>query len=133
VAHSLPTAAAMHGWPSSFRMYYGREFCGRPDRHPNEIFLQLEEIEHRTTKVRRPQCNGFIERFHRTLLDEHPRVKGRTTWHESLDEMQTDLDQYLDARNTHRPHRGLKMNGRTLLHRLQGRHPEGPEGCLRQP
>ncbi len=33
----------------------GREFCGRADRHPYELFLQLEGIEHRTTKVRRPQ------------------------------------------------------------------------------
>ncbi len=24
----------------------GREFCGRPDRHPYELFLQLEDIEH---------------------------------------------------------------------------------------
>ena len=91
----------------------GREFCGRPDKHPYEIFLQLEEIEHRTTKVRRPQSNGFIERFHRTLLDEHLRVKGRTTWYEALDEMQADLDAYLEVHNTKRPHRGRKMNGRT--------------------
>jgi len=27
----------------------GREFCGRPDRHPYELFLQLEGIEHRLT------------------------------------------------------------------------------------
>ena len=55
----------------------GREFCGRPDRHAYELFLQLEEIEHRTTRVRRPQSNGFVERLHRTLLDEHFRVMGR--------------------------------------------------------
>ena len=36
-----------------------------PDKHPYELFLQIEEIEHRTTKVGRPQSNGFIERFHR--------------------------------------------------------------------
>ena len=29
----------------------GREFCGRPDRHLYELFLQLEDIEHGTTKV----------------------------------------------------------------------------------
>lgn len=91
----------------------GREYCGRPDRHPYELFLQLEDIEHRTTKVRRPQSNGFIERFHRTLLDEHLRVKGRTTWYETLDEMQADLDQYLESYNAKRPHRGRNMNGRT--------------------
>jgi hypothetical protein len=36
----------------------GREFCGRPDQHPYELFLQLEAIEHRTTRVKRPQSNG---------------------------------------------------------------------------
>ena len=25
----------------------GREFCGRPDQHPYELFLQLEVIEHK--------------------------------------------------------------------------------------
>jgi transposase InsO family protein len=33
----------------------GREFCGKPDSHPFELLLGLEEIEHRTTKVRSPQ------------------------------------------------------------------------------
>ncbi len=32
----------------------GREYCGRPDKHPYELFVQLEEIEHRTTKVGSP-------------------------------------------------------------------------------
>lgn len=91
----------------------GREFCGRPDQHPYELFLQLEEIEHRTTKVRRPQSNGFIERFHRTLLDEHLRPSGRTKWYETVDEMQQDLNGFLELYNTRRPHRGRGMNGRT--------------------
>ena len=87
--------------------------CGRPDKHSYELFLQLEEIEHRTTKVGRPQSNGFIERFHRTLLEEHLRIKGRTTWYETLEEMQKDLDGYLETYNTRRPHRGRGMDGRT--------------------
>lgn len=91
----------------------GREFCGRPDRHPYELFLQLEEIEHRTTKVRRPQSNGIVERFHRTLLDEHFRVEGRRTWFETIEEMQVVLDKYLVAYNQKRPHQGRNMNGRT--------------------
>lgn len=91
----------------------GREFCGRPDQHPYELFLQLEGIEHRTTKVRRPQSNGFIERLHRTLLDEHFRIQGRTKWYESLDEMQEDLDKYLAHYNAERPHQGRNMNGKT--------------------
>jgi len=91
----------------------GREFCGRPDKHPYELFLQLENIEHRTTKVRRPQSNGFIERLHRTLLDEHFRIQGRTKWYESVEQMQADLDIYLAHYNTKRPHQGRNMNGKT--------------------
>lgn len=91
----------------------GREYCGKPDSHPYELFLQLEEIEHRTTRVRRPQSNGFIERFHRTVLDEHFRIKGRTTWYEAIAEMQKDLDDYLVVYNTKRAHQGRGMKGRT--------------------
>jgi transposase InsO family protein len=91
----------------------GREFCGRADNHPYELFLQLEEIEHRTTKVRRPQSNGFVERLHRTLLDEHFRIVGRTKWYESVEAMQEDLNAYLQHYNTERPHQGRGMNGRT--------------------
>ena len=65
------------------------------------------------TRVRRPQSNGFVERLHRTLLDEHFRIKGREKWYESVDEMQTDLDRYLVTYNTKRPHQGRGMKGRT--------------------
>ena len=91
----------------------GREFCGREDRHPFELFLQLEEIEHRTTQVRRPQSNGIVERLHKTLLDEHFRVKGRVVFYESIEQMQADLDEYLVLYNTERAHQGRNMNGRT--------------------
>jgi transposase InsO family protein len=92
---------------------HGRKYCERPDQHPYELFLQLEGIEHRTTKVRRPQSNGFVERLHRTLLDEHFRIKGRQKWYESVEEMQKDLDEFLLFYNTKRPHQGRNMRGRT--------------------
>jgi len=104
----------------------GREFCGRPDQHPYELFLQLEEIEHRTTRVRRPQSNGIVERLHRTLLDEHFRVEGRRTWFETIDEMQVVLDAYMGTYNQHRPHQGRGMKGRTPATAFI-------EGLLRQP
>jgi transposase InsO family protein len=93
----------------------GREYCGRLDHHPFELFLQLEEIEHRRTKIRRPQSNGYVERLHRTLLDEHFRVKGRTKFYESVSEMQKDLDEYLVFYNTKRTHQGRNMNGMTPI------------------
>ena len=91
----------------------GREFCGRPDRHPYELFLQLEDIAHKTTRVRRPQSNGIVERLHRTLLDEHFRIEGRRTWFETIAEMQVVLDVYLDGYNYRWPHQGRGMHGRT--------------------
>ena len=93
----------------------GRELCGREDRHPYELFLQLEEIERKRTRVNRPQSSGIVERWHRTLLDEHFRVEGRRTWFETLDEMQAVLDHYLVEYNTNRPHQGRGMNGRTPI------------------
>lgn len=95
------------------REFCGREFCGREDQHPYELFLQLEGITHKTTRVGRPQSNGIVERLHRTLLDEHLRIEGRTVWHESLDTMQEALDGYLRRYNHERPHQGRGMNGRT--------------------
>ena len=91
----------------------GREFCGREDQHPYELFLQLEGIAHKRTRVRRPQSNGIIERLHRTLLDEHFRVEGRRTRFETIEEMQPVLDAYLVSYSTKRPHQGRGMNGRT--------------------
>jgi len=38
----------------------GKEFCGT-DAHPYEVYLALNEIEHRKTRVRRPRTNGFAE------------------------------------------------------------------------
>jgi transposase InsO family protein len=78
-----------------------------------ELFLQLEEIDHRTTRVKRPQSNGIAERLHRTLLDEHFRVEGRKTWFETIEEMQAVLDDYLVIYNTKRTHQGRGMNGRS--------------------
>ncbi|MEM8962433.1 MAG: hypothetical protein AAGD38_13200 [Acidobacteriota bacterium] len=48
----------------------GREFCGRPERHHYELLLALFDIEHRTTKIRSPRTNGFVDCMNRTLLDE---------------------------------------------------------------
>jgi transposase InsO family protein len=63
--------------------------------------------------VKRPQSNGIVERFHRTLLDEHFRVEGRPTWFETVEEMQVALEAYLVIYNTERTHQGRGMNGRT--------------------
>ena len=82
----------------------GRELSRRPEQHPYQLFLALHDIEHRTTKVRSPRTNGFVERMNRTLLDEHFRIKGRDKWYESAEEIQHDLDAFLDFYNLKRSH-----------------------------
>jgi transposase InsO family protein len=91
----------------------GREFCGRPDTHPYELLLAIEDIEHRNTKVRSPRTNGFVERMNRTLLDECFRVKGRETFYLSIAEIQRDLDAFMRHYNTERSHQGYRLNGQT--------------------
>ena len=97
----------------------GREFCGTEANHPYQLLLALEGIEHRTTRVRTPRTNGFVERMNRTLLDECFRVAGRTTWYVSLDEIQRDLDQFLEYYNLRRSHQGYRLAGRTPAQALQ--------------
>ena len=41
------------------------------------------------------------------------RAKGRTTWHETVAEMQTDLEACLETYDRKRPHRSRGMEGRT--------------------
>lgn len=89
----------------------GREFCGK-ETHPYELYLQLNDIEHRTTRVRRPQTNGFVERFNRTVLDEFFRTAFRTKFYESVEALQSDLDIWLVHYNTERPHQGYRNLGR---------------------
>ena len=78
----------------------GREYCGRQMIHPYQIFLELNDIEHRRTKVANPRTNGFVERFNRTILDEFFRETFRTNLSLSLDELQTDLDAWLHPTTT---------------------------------
>jgi len=89
----------------------GREYCGT-DAHPYEIYLQLNDIEHRRTKVRSPQTNGFVERFNRTLKEEFfiPALKKKI--YTSMDELHEDLDKWLYHYNYERPHRGYRNMGK---------------------
>lgn len=89
----------------------GTEFKGT-DTHPYEIYLELNDIKHRTTKVRRPQTNGFIERFNRTVLDEFFRIKFRKKLYENIADLQEDLNDWLKFYNHQRPHQGYRNLGR---------------------
>lgn len=89
----------------------GREFCGTP-AHPYEIYLALNDIEHRRTKVRSPQTNGFVERFIRTAKEEFFKLAFIRKSYTNLDDLQTDFDAWLHKYNTERPHQGYRNMGR---------------------
>jgi transposase InsO family protein len=91
----------------------GREYCGRPLAHPYELYLAVQQIEHRNTKVHSPQTNGFCERFHRTLKEEFVSVALRKKFYGSLQELQEDLDTWLRFYNEERSHQGYRTQGRT--------------------
>ncbi len=95
----------------------GKEFCGS-EGHPYRLYLKLNEIEHRTTKMRRPQTNGFVERFNRTVLDEFFRKAFRQKLYESVEALQQDLDEWLYYYNRERTHQGYRNMGRRPIQRI---------------
>lgn len=97
----------------------GTEYCGKVEVHPYELLLAMEGIEHRTTRIRSPQTNGFVERMNRTLLDECFRVAGRTHWYTDIGEIQRDVDRFLAYYNLQRSHQGYRLNGRTPAQALR--------------
>jgi transposase InsO family protein len=90
----------------------GKEYKGRLEEHPYELILALNDIEHRFTRVGTPRTNGFVERFHRTVLDEFFREAFRKKFYATVDELQADLDAWLKHYNYERPHRGYRNLGR---------------------
>ena len=93
----------------------GREFCGLKDNHPYELFLHLNDIEHTKTRVRRPQTNGSVELLNQTIKDEFYEVAFRKKLYRSLEEIQTDLDEFMRHYNDERTNQGRYCQGRTPL------------------
>jgi len=93
----------------------GTEFCGSPERHPYQLYLQLNDIDHSKTKVRSPQTNGICERFHQTVLNEFYRITFRKKIYSDIETLQMDLDEFMVEYNTERTHQGKRCKGRTPM------------------
>ncbi len=93
----------------------GTEFCGKAEQHDYELYLAVNDIEHTKTKARHPQTNGICERFHKTLLQEFYQVTFRKKLYRSIEELQQDLDAWVDSYNIERTHQGKMCCGRTPL------------------
>ncbi|XVN41593.1 MAG: IS481 family transposase [Rickettsia endosymbiont of Argas persicus] len=93
----------------------GTEYCGKVENHAFELYLAIENIDHTKTKARSPQTNGICERLHRTLKDEFYDITFRKKIYSSLEDLQIDLDQYLNKYNNARPHSGKFCYGKTPM------------------
>lgn len=96
----------------------GTEFCGKAESHDYQLYLALNDIEHTKTKVMHPQTNGICERFHKTILQEFYQVTFRRKIYRSIEELQSDLDQWLNYYNYDRTHQGKMCCGRTPMETL---------------
>lgn len=96
----------------------GTEYCGKPEQYDYQLYLAVNEIEHTRTKARHPQTNGICERFHKTILQEFYQPALRRKIYESIDDLQKDLDDWLEYYNNRRTHQGKKCCGRTPLETL---------------
>ena len=93
----------------------GTEYCGKPDAHDYQLFLALNDIDHTRTKTRHPQTNGICERFHKTIKDEFYSIAFRKKIYRTVEELQQDLDVWMDRYNNRRTHQGKRCQGRTPM------------------
>ena len=93
----------------------GTEYKGNIENHAYQLFLSIAGIEHSTTKAYSPQTNGICERFNKTMKQEFFEVAMRKKIYSSLEELQKDLDTWLDYYNNERPHFGKFCYGKTPM------------------
>ena len=81
----------------------GTKTSSRKAQHPFERMLMELGIKHRYTRPYRPQTNGKVERFWRTIEDD---LFHETTF-DSVEHLKEELLQYMYYYNHERPHQGL--------------------------
>ncbi|GAA1971666.1 IS481 family transposase [Microbacterium deminutum] len=97
-----------YGPPASTLTDNGRVYTARHGggRNAFEYVLAALNITQKNGTPNHPQTQGKIERFHQTLkrwLSHRPRPVTRS-------QLQTQLDQFREHYNQHRPHRALEGN-----------------------
>ena len=108
----------------------GTEYCGKREHHEYQLYLTIEDIDHTKTKAKSPQTNGICERFHKTLQQEFFWVAFRKKVYNTLEELQTDLDQWIDWYNRERTHTGKYCYGKTPLQTFKDSIPLAKEKLI---
>ena len=89
-------------------------------RHGHDWHRVLDEhgIGHRLIRPYRPQTNGKVERFNRTLLDEWAYADAFAT----NADRRAALDRWLTRYNYHRAHRAIGAPPATRVNNVPGRY-----------
>jgi len=102
----------------------GKEFTThhKSKDHSFERLVHELAIKHRLTKVRHPWTNGACERLNRTLLEEFYQVSFRTKIYKSVQQLNDDLNSFIEFYNCQRTHQGKRTKGKVpaelyLLHK----------------
>lgn len=96
----------------------GTEYCGKAESHDYQLYLAINDIDHTKTKAKSPQTNGICERFHKTVLQEFYQIAFRKIVFETIDDLQRELDIWIDHYNGERTHQGKMCCGRTPMETL---------------
>ena len=93
----------------------GTEYCGNRENHEYELYLAVEDIGHSKIKAKSPQTNGICERFNRTVQNEFYAIAFRKKIYTSIEQLQADLDMWMNSYNTQRTHSGKYCFGKTPM------------------
>jgi hypothetical protein len=110
----------------------GTEYCGNREQHDYQLYLALEDVDHTKTKAKSPQTNGICERFHKTIQDEFYAIAFRKKLYTSLEQLQQDVDLWLDYYNQQRTHSGKYCFGKTPMQTFLESVPLAKEKLLEQ-
>ena len=97
----------------------GTEYCGKIENHSYQLYLAMEDIDHSKTKANHPQTNGICERFHKTMKNEFYDIVFRKKIYTSLEQLQLDVDHWIDKYNQQRPHSGKHCYGKKPMQTFQ--------------
>ena len=93
----------------------GTEYCGNRENHEYELYLAVEDIDHSKIKAKSPQTNGIRERFNRTVQNEFYAIAFRKKIYTTIEQLQKDLDTWMNSYNTERTHSGKYCFGKTPM------------------
>lgn len=80
----------------------GTEYCGSREHHEYELYFSIEDIDHIRTKASHFQTNEICERLHLTMQNEFYFLARGKRVYNSLDELQEDLDNWMEEYNENR-------------------------------